>query len=132
MIWSTKKDLLRWHMNTSVFARMAPCTGLVRAMTDLFGTPEMAPSNLSLLALDFSLTIENRIYTNIVWFFLRRNLKDIGKRLRSTRSRTTTAANNGRRSRNLLNILGSESPTPSPPDHDSPNYAAFVLWLGHT
>ncbi|KAI8407566.1 hypothetical protein FOFC_13004 [Fusarium oxysporum] len=64
------------------------------------------------------------IYTNIVWFFLRRNLKDIGKRLRSTRSRTTTAANNGRRSRNPLNILGSESPTPSPPDHDSPNYAA--------
>ncbi|KAF5563668.1 hypothetical protein FPHYL_5066 [Fusarium phyllophilum] len=60
------------------------------------------------------------IYTNIVWFFLRRNLKDSGRRLRSTRPRTTTAANNGRRPRNPSNVLGSESPTPSPPQHESP------------
>ncbi|KAF5715386.1 hypothetical protein FMUND_6868 [Fusarium mundagurra] len=60
------------------------------------------------------------IYTNIVWYFLRRNLKDSGKRLRSTRPRTTTAANNGRRPRNPSNVLGSESPTPSPPEHENP------------
>ncbi|KAF5647980.1 hypothetical protein F52700_1194 [Fusarium sp. NRRL 52700] len=60
------------------------------------------------------------IYTNIVWFFLRRNLNDLGKRLRSRRSETTTAANNGRRPRNPRNVLGSESPTPSPPEHEGP------------
>ncbi|EWG52325.1 hypothetical protein FVEG_11100 [Fusarium verticillioides 7600] len=31
-----------------------------------------------------------------------------------------TAANNGRRPRNPSNVLGSESPTPSPPDHEGP------------
>ncbi|CVK98148.1 uncharacterized protein FMAN_12231 [Fusarium mangiferae] len=94
-------------------------------MTDLFGTPEINTSNFSLSSLDFSLTIEYRIYTNIVWFFLRKNLKDSGKRLRSTRSRTTAAAN-GRRSRNPSNVLGSESPTPSPPERESPDHAAAV------
>ncbi|KAF4417925.1 hypothetical protein FACUT_11951 [Fusarium acutatum] len=63
------------------------------------------------------------MYTNIIWFFLRLNLKDNGKRLRSRRSGTTAAANNGRRPRNPSNVLGSESPTPSPPEHESPYHA---------
>ncbi|PNP55884.1 hypothetical protein FNYG_15413 [Fusarium nygamai] len=106
---------------------MVPCTGPVRAGTDLFGTPEINTSNLSPSSFGFSLTTEYRIYTNIVWFFLRRNLKDNGKRLRSRRSGATAAANNGRRPRNPSNVLGSESPTPSPPEQESPYGAALVL-----
>ncbi|KAF4957923.1 hypothetical protein FGADI_2752 [Fusarium gaditjirri] len=44
--------------------------------------------------------------------------------LRYSRDNYESAANNGRRPRNLLSVLGSESPTPSPPDQESPNYSA--------